>query len=489
MPTPIRVRGKRGNKQRIAESMDIKQQEAEMALTKDNSKPKTKSMSLIERMPTEILQSIFLYGSNMSLPRSSPVLYANIMSDYMKKKLVIQAFTSFNYDRKSKLTFDHTVSQRKNAQIAQLQHDLLNESWFSATFLADCQREFMYREVKKVVDYFKLTRNCEETFPDQQSFFKHHFSPGPVVKGPPTYQRVNHPFEGASFRYPAKSSFGVLVTITKTTSDGFFLGMKIEVACDAATSNQYENLTRMNADIRMPLVSEYLQVPDRLLRGPWTKDKLRLLKIFFEGNVIPHHAIANYVATNDLSGLYNTCLASKGVEDAIREYCAPALAILVQPPHTSWFEEYFPDMTTDDPRIAPLALSDEHTKFAYEHDTRLFSKEYYCYLGVPVTERHLVAALEAAEEKNDPEAKIFRWLLPLAVLQHYGEDRSSNPKVEDLYVLVGWAHNKKIEEKRAGITEGYGSMALRMLDEEQYETQRLLRRNLKHEDDCCGCCA
>lgn len=81
-------------------------------------------------------------------------------------------------------------------------------------------------------------------------------------------------------------------------------------------------------------------------------------------------------------------------------------------------------------------------------DTRLFTLNT---LAVPPPRKHLIAALEAAERHNDPEVKVFRWLLPLTMLKL--TERSwingiINPEMKE---FNQWAANKQAEEKRRGL--------------------------------------
>ena len=56
-----------------------------------NIKSKQK-MSSLGRLPTELLEKIFLYSLNMELPRSSPVLGGKLSSAAVYKELIAEAF-------------------------------------------------------------------------------------------------------------------------------------------------------------------------------------------------------------------------------------------------------------------------------------------------------------------------------------------------------------------------------------------------------------
>ena len=49
-------------------------------------------MSLLERLPTELLEEIFLYCMNLDLPRSSPVIGGKLSSEVVYTRTVLAAF-------------------------------------------------------------------------------------------------------------------------------------------------------------------------------------------------------------------------------------------------------------------------------------------------------------------------------------------------------------------------------------------------------------
>jgi hypothetical protein len=49
-------------------------------------------MSDLEKLPTELLEAVFLYCMNLDLPRSSPVIAGKLSSELMYSRTVIAAF-------------------------------------------------------------------------------------------------------------------------------------------------------------------------------------------------------------------------------------------------------------------------------------------------------------------------------------------------------------------------------------------------------------
>lgn len=88
--TPIRVPGKRKRGQefparRVPVSVSRKRR------TLKSLKPRRK-MSILERLPTELLEEIFLYCMNLNLPRASPIIAAKLSREAFYHKTIISAF-------------------------------------------------------------------------------------------------------------------------------------------------------------------------------------------------------------------------------------------------------------------------------------------------------------------------------------------------------------------------------------------------------------
>ena len=56
-----------------------------------NIKSKRK-MSRLEKLPTELLEKVFLYCFNLDLPRASPVIGGKLSSDHIYMRTMIKAF-------------------------------------------------------------------------------------------------------------------------------------------------------------------------------------------------------------------------------------------------------------------------------------------------------------------------------------------------------------------------------------------------------------
>lgn len=50
-------------------------------------------MSSFEKLPTEVLENIFLFSMNLGLPRSSPVLAGRLSSNYIYIQTIMRVFS------------------------------------------------------------------------------------------------------------------------------------------------------------------------------------------------------------------------------------------------------------------------------------------------------------------------------------------------------------------------------------------------------------
>ncbi|KAI4145952.1 MAG: hypothetical protein LQ340_006103 [Diploschistes diacapsis] len=470
MPTPLRVRGKRGNKRRVVESKDTRMFQA-VVVGAANVSPKPR-LSSLEQLPAETLQEIFFLSANLGLPLVSSALYAKLNSEYVKKRFVISYFAREEVTNQA-MDAGYALSYVENQNfVAGFQSQLAGLNWFTASLLKSCREEFLWQQVVKAVSHFErkhgtLQRKDTNLAEIKRVLFCTHSKSNVGADKDPTYETLDTTW---SFYTSLEADRRSLV-IELRFNGRFRLGSMEEVEIrmspgqDAASGVLPPNeLYRpykpcIPPRLHMPLVSRDFVVPDRLLRGPWTDDKVTLLAWI----------------SRDVSEKYGGCrkelpfdhaVAAQGLMDAIQAYCSPAVALLAQPRRCDLLAGFMRRLRASQSQQLdrPLELD---TKFGYWENTRCYHPMSYCQhisFGVFVQEKHLIAALETAEKLGDSEATLFRWLLPLCLLQQPYWDARKN---RDLSVFVEWAIRKKVEEKRGGIIDGLGAMALRLLDEEQ----------------------
>ncbi|KAL8702698.1 MAG: hypothetical protein Q9201_004139 [Fulgogasparrea decipioides] len=132
--TPVRVRGKRGQRARqraLREQRALQEQRAQHAT---NGQPAVVSpdsavkptSSKLECLPTEILESIFLYSQNFALPSVSLTLCRALASPHLKH-LTLCSFL--------------TVSDDESSNLGRIQSQLLRCRWMDLAMLRRAQKD------------------------------------------------------------------------------------------------------------------------------------------------------------------------------------------------------------------------------------------------------------------------------------------------------------------------------------------------------------
>ncbi|MCJ1329838.1 hypothetical protein MMC10_006519 [Thelotrema lepadinum] len=447
-------------------------------------------LSAFERLPTEILQEIFFYSRNLKLPSASPCLYSSLTCDHVKKRFLCAAFAMDDIFRELIRTCPRAPCGEER-EMGRFQGEIMSLKWFTYDFVSKCHKELLWIELKKTVDFFvamfpesrsdrgKLISDLEVFLESAWSMsftplsdLAVDYSPDPDSQLPSLNVKaeldsLGVPNGASRYFYPP----AVYITIKDhSDSDDLCRGD----LCDG-THVKLEN----QVNLHTPTVGTKLVVPDRLLRSPWTEDKLRLLMW-----ICDDFRDKSIFDEEPVSAVCDSEVASRGLEDAIREYCVPAMVTLARPSGAYWYREFIAEAEhLLGPRSSPtLDLGDKHFNFGIQINTDLLANGFMAFFNVPVEDKHLIAALEAAEAHGDIEAKVFRWLLPLAVLWEY-EDSSCEPEFEfeeekETFVLIKWALAKQAEELKRGIKDGFGSLAMKYLHEEQQQMKALVKEIL-----------
>ena len=467
--TSIYMNGARNNKRRMVTRASTKQLEA------------SKRNSRLEQLPVEILQEIFFLSRNLRLPLASPLLYSSLTSDHIKKRFICAAFVQeevTNDALEFGMSGSSIESARDHLEFSRFQGELMGLRWFTIDILKQCQREFLWRQVKKAVEYFnsmypESMLDRAKIFSDVEQLFNNATSVGILMLSAGERQKVEY--------YPKPDAKKPSLTFMLDHEDDFHFGypsrllvkvhhednrkQKFHTCCQ-----DYHPVFDGVVNLCMPQVSDMLELPNRLVRGPWTEEKVRLLKWICDAwQICEYDDLGNELRCD--SGV-----ASQGLEDAIREYCAPAMALLAKPASYRWYMDFYSATGLDeiDRLAAPLQLGKMNSNFGVETDTHLLSNDAPAYIHVSIEDKHLIAALEAAEQMKDRDAKVFRWLLPLAVMQGFDRDHPPTDPAE-IFKVQRWAFKKEEQDEKKGIKNGLGTLALRLLEEEERNVKDLFR--------------
>ncbi|KAL8669337.1 MAG: hypothetical protein Q9224_007746, partial [Gallowayella concinna] len=154
--TPVKIRGRRGQKARLRAQREERER---FAATDDLDKISSTSasdatyvQSKLESLPTEIIESIFLYSRNLDLPRASLAL-GEILSSSGFKHVVLRAWLTDPY-------LDDNRNEDEAREDGKLQSGLLRCRWVD---------EAMFTHVLHDVRISKLTAFFQNPSPSSMS--------------------------------------------------------------------------------------------------------------------------------------------------------------------------------------------------------------------------------------------------------------------------------------------------------------------------------
>ena len=439
MPTPVRVRGKKGNKQRVRKHKTAKEAAGKAPASKE---PHQQQLSRLERLPNELLQDIFLLSMNFDLPLVSRSLNTRLSSDRIKRELVISAFSDGRFIPRSFECTEDNIDDYYNGSSPDWFRRTLKEGdyleqtslacrrWFNLEFLQQCQRDYFLRETKKAILQYKKHCSAEVQNRALKAFEDWLLDTGSLAT---RYKfRVSHDGEPQVFYLlSTRDIHGNCYEMRCYFTDP---GSSEDLEGDAQ-DGMVSQILLDEPDLEIPVILDGFVLPNKVLRGPWDHSKLCFLNQFLE-------TISNQGHEVD----YDRSVADSGLSDAIQQYYAPAVVALAQPSSkyiVRFFEEEasFLEWVEGDGLCADSAFS------------KCLAVE------VQVTVSHVMEALDAAVAHGDSKAKIFRWLMPISFVQDaYGMSS------EDFDEVIRRAEEIKWDERSRGIEDGIGVYALALLE-------------------------
>ena len=111
----------------------------------------SRAISPLERLSTELLEMVFFYSLNVSLPRSSTVLGKRLASHYVKTKLFLLMFPSERNEwngcyELEKREYLLDILGTEDA-IGNVQSDILASKWATPTFIGEMMEPFAVRTI------------------------------------------------------------------------------------------------------------------------------------------------------------------------------------------------------------------------------------------------------------------------------------------------------------------------------------------------------
>lgn len=392
--TPVRVRGKKGSQKNSAlpnqhgrrsalqaSSRRLVQRDKILAsnctAVKSNRAKKscsTPMLSYLERLPTEILQMVFLECLNINLPRASPRLASNLSSFYIKSQLFFIAFSSEGF----KLRHEDLLMRilPPSERIVDLQNEILQLRWMTLEFLHQCIPVYLKKEFHRTSKLLRLEQS-DETFTDNLS-----------QETAPKLTTGSHEGKSRMRIENNQWSFG--------TSDSFV---------SMISPHGWVNL-------HLPLESEWLLgrmlhcqmcclIPEKLLRGPWTPSKCEFLE-----SLIHAGAMIDWIGSTAGE------VAELGFQDALKEQSTHAIRIFTQPldwdrhrqrsveSRSRLFRRYSPSMLSPSSPGLGFRPTSRHLKLA--------AVNYDCSLEI-LTMVRFAGKLYISVSTNRADRALFAW--------------------------------------------------------------------------------
>ena len=340
--TPVRIRGKKSSAQQPAMNVSLKAavnppstpkrgrrlSPAAIPFSPSRKTHHTRRLektplwapSRLESLPTEVLEVIFLYTVNISLPRASLRLGQKLSSDYVHKELLLRTCSSQRVDDDDlfRTEKERRYIQRENKERANLQSLVLRQKWLTLDFLRRWIPDYMASTLLRELTTHKL----------------HWLDPGgplvtydlePIVR---TYiadittrslsreidSGLDHYFEE---QWTETSPANRKVILGLSPQEGLMTLHMHNLAAPLPSTFNDLKPTTFYTRFRILSLSPQAQIPVRLLRGPWSSSKIELLELLVRGN-----ASIDWIATTAGE------VAENGFLDAIYEGNARALRAL-----------------------------------------------------------------------------------------------------------------------------------------------------------------
>lgn len=297
-----------------------------------SAKETSHAASPLERLPTEILEMIFLYSLNLSLPRASPALGKRLASNHMKTNLFLLIFPSEGPELRH---IDYLLGVLGTEDsVGNLQSDVLALKWATPAFVRDITEPFMVSTIAYVfrkhgLGWFdrgkqvELKGTTEEARADNfyrdvldvttevntdvvSRFYKRAITRGKIEKG------IHSHTDFMEWQWRTTiASRDVHMHI------GFHEAQLLLLGLDCGESTSTDSFQAFHS--RLVSCAAGFRIPAKLLHGPWSDDKCtELLRISRGGGRIDQRG-----STMDEE------VADTGLREAIIEHNQTAIFVLV----------------------------------------------------------------------------------------------------------------------------------------------------------------
>ena len=259
---------------------------------------RTNTISVLEQLPTELLDNIFFFCLNISLPQASPILGRKLASHHVKSQLVLQVLSASSGDEYP-VPLSYIIPTLP--QHADLQSRILRLRWMTPPFLQSLIPEYIVTTVLREFPKRSLLWRGKEHVDDKS---------GPMIL---ESLKDNESLQDVWYGHNAEIS---QLTVSKYDGVIDYRAGWLKHQQNGATSprNLTAEETGNSAHWRIFCGIAGCQIPEKILHGPWTEEKCDFLELLIRGN-----ASIDWVRSTTGE------VAERGLVDALREGNARAV--------------------------------------------------------------------------------------------------------------------------------------------------------------------
>ena len=234
----------------------------------------TRFTSHLERLPVELLESIFFYCLNVSLPQASFVIGQKLASMRVKTHLVFNVLSTPNSSDDPSAATDsvHTLQEQAKAQSA-----VLRLRWMTLPLLKCLCSDYIVKTILRELAVRKMRwmGNGPVVTKESEPAIRQYLAENAV--------RVDHDGGGLPLYWEHRwyeHSPKRQVTLGCALRDGLVTLHE----CDTTHGSNISVKSHESSKWRIIRGVEGCQMPEKLLHGPWTDEKCEFLEMAIRGN-------------------------------------------------------------------------------------------------------------------------------------------------------------------------------------------------------------
>ncbi len=246
-------------------------------------KPLFKHLSHLERLPTEILEVIYGHVLTLSadcgflsLPRASLSLGKQLASDYIRR----QVFLRICSDEPGQLLRSGSVRQEISKEHIKAQSWILRQPWLTLEFVEQLIPEFMVSTVGRVMEGHRLPFINIDSWPLMSPTFE------PAIRDFLSTADHSDPFDDTNPCHDFFETGYAFQRWDETLPNSNETRIRFGI-CPSEGAISLDTIPDHGSEFedswRILSLHHDTQIPERLLQGPWTREKKTLLRLLVVG--------------------------------------------------------------------------------------------------------------------------------------------------------------------------------------------------------------